>query len=67
MKDKPMSIKIGIVGAGAIGAVHANAAKGAGSEVLCIADVNETAAKALAKETGVANTTGNPPRADGQF
>ena len=60
-----MSITLGIVGAGAIGAVHTNAAKAAGSKVLCIADVNEKAAKKLASETGVANTTGDPQEPSG--
>ncbi len=47
-----MSIKIGIVGAGAIGRVHAKAAKAVGMEVAGIADVNIDSAKKLSNDLG---------------
>ena len=53
-----MSIKLGIIGAGAIGNVHANAAKNAGSTVVGFADVNEAAAKAAAQQHGAKIATG---------
>lgn len=54
-----MSIKLGIIGAGAIGEVHTQAAKRAGIPVVGIADVNAKAAAALAGREGVAYHTGN--------
>lgn len=55
-----MGIKLGIVGAGTIGQVHAQTAKRLGVPVVCIADLNEAAAKKLAAAEGIPNTTGNP-------
>ena len=48
-----MSIKIGIVGAGAIGAVHTQAAKRVGEEIVAIADLNHKAAESLAQREGI--------------
>ena len=58
-----MTIKLGIVGGGAIGSVHATAAKAVGSDIVdlrCIADVDEKAAKKLAAQHGNAHTTADP-------
>ena len=45
-----MSIRLGIIGAGTIGEVHAKAAAEAGTTVACVADVDLDKAKLLAKE-----------------
>ena len=55
-----MSIKLGIVGAGGIGRTHLQAAKRAGVEVACVADVNGAAAAKLAANEGVARHTADP-------
>lgn len=55
-----MSIRIGIIGAGAIGAVHAQAAKRVGETVVAIADLNLKAAEALAKREGIETALGDP-------
>ena len=52
-----MSFKLGIIGAGAIGAVHAGAAKANGIEVVSVTDVNEEAAKSFAKREGLSSYT----------
>lgn len=54
-----MSIKVGIVGAGAIGEVHAKSAKKAGATVVAIADVNGEAAERFGKEHAVDKRTGD--------
>jgi len=50
------TIKVGVIGAGRIGKIHAEtlARRVAGVEVACIVDVNEAAAKELAAKLGVA-------------
>jgi predicted dehydrogenase len=53
-------IKLGIIGAGAIGAHHTATAKRVGVEVVGVADVNETAARALAQKEGVAVALADP-------
>lgn len=45
-----MSIRLGIIGAGSIGEVHAKAATEAGQKVACVADIDLEKAKLLAKE-----------------
>ena len=56
-----MAIRLGIIGAGAIGRVHANAAKEvAGIEATCVADVNGTAAKSFASDLGVPEVSTDP-------
>lgn len=45
-----MGIRLGIIGSGAIGEVHAKAAHAAGSTVACIADLDLNKAEILAKE-----------------
>ncbi|NOZ40923.1 MAG: Gfo/Idh/MocA family oxidoreductase [Planctomycetes bacterium] len=45
-----MSIRLGIIGAGSIGEVHAKAALEAGQKVACVADVDLDKAKLLAAE-----------------
>lgn len=57
-----MSIRIGIVGAGAIGRVHAQAAKRVGNQIVCVADTNEAAAQALAQAEGISQTTDSPAK-----
>jgi predicted dehydrogenase len=52
-----MSFKLGIIGAGAIGGVHAGAAKANGIEVVSVTDVNEEAAKNFAKREGLSHYT----------
>lgn len=53
-------IKLGIIGAGAIGSHHAATAKRVGVEVVGIADTNEAAAKALAQKEGVPVALADP-------
>lgn len=56
-----MAIRLGIVGAGAIGRVHADAAKEVdGIDVACVADVNGAAAKTFASDLGVPEVSTDP-------
>jgi len=55
-----MPIKLGIIGAGAIGQSHAQTAKRVGVDIACIADVNEQAARTLASASGVSAITSKP-------
>ena len=55
-----MPIKLGIIGAGAIGQLHAQTAKRVGVDIACIADVNEQAARTLASSIGVSAFTSKP-------
>lgn len=55
-----MSIKLGIIGAGAIGRAHLQAAKNAGVEVTCVADVAGDSARAAAASFGIARSTDKP-------
>ncbi len=54
-----MSIRLGIIGAGTIGQVHAEAAEAAGQTVAAIADVNKSAADELAAKLEGAKSTGD--------
>ncbi len=55
-----MTVKIGIVGAGAIGSVHAKTCKRMGVPVLGIADLSAKAGQALANAEGIPQVTTNP-------
>ena len=49
-----MEVKLGIIGAGRMGSVHAiNAAKYTSAKIVAIADINKNAAESLAKQLGV--------------
>ncbi len=50
-------LRVGVVGAGLIGARRARVAAGAGCEVVVVADIDEGRAKALAAEFGAPSTT----------
>jgi myo-inositol 2-dehydrogenase/D-chiro-inositol 1-dehydrogenase len=56
-----MALQIGIIGAGRIGRVHADALcrRVGGVEVVAIADVNEAAAQAAAAQYGIPHATGD--------
>ena len=55
-----MSIKLGIVGAGGIGRAHASAARKAGIDIVGVADVDATAAQALAEAHSIPEVFANP-------
>jgi len=56
-----MSVKLGILGAGRIGRVHASALRRIpGARVLAIADIFEGAARAAAADYGIPDSTGDP-------
>ena len=57
-----MSIKLGIVGAGTIGGVHATAARATGIDVVCVADADAKAAKALAEKHGIPEAVSDPKK-----
>ena len=54
-----MSTKVAIIGAGGMAQYHIDGFRQAGAEIVAIADLNEEAAKATAKEYGVAQTFGS--------
>jgi predicted dehydrogenase len=54
-----MAIKTGIIGAGGMVAYHVEGFKAAGAEIVAIADLNETAARAVAEANGIARTFGS--------
>lgn len=55
-----MSIRLGIVGAGSIGRAHAQAARRIGLDLVCVADVNGEAARRLAEDEAIAQSTDDP-------
>jgi len=55
-----MTIRLGIIGAGTIGEIHANAAKAAKQTVAGFADVDTSRAQALAKQFSGATVTNDP-------
>ncbi len=57
-----MSLKLGIIGAGAIGRVHAQSAKKVGVDVFGVADVNGAAAKSFAEAEGLKNHFDSPSK-----
>ena len=57
-----MSIRLGIVGAGTIGGVHATAANATGIDVVCVADADAKAAKALAEKHGIPAAVDDPKK-----
>lgn len=57
-----MSIRLGIIGAGAIGQVHIKAAGAAGSQVVALADVDGAAAERVAKASGIPQHFGDPQK-----
>ncbi|MDQ8186068.1 Gfo/Idh/MocA family oxidoreductase [Pelagicoccus sp. SDUM812002] len=54
-----MSIKVGVIGAGGMAQYHIAGFKQAGAEIVAIADLNETAARAAAKLYGVEKAYGS--------
>lgn len=57
-----MPVRLGIIGAGTIGATHAQTAQRVGVPVNGIADTNEAAAKALAAKEGIPAAYGDPAK-----
>ena len=55
-----MGIRLGIVGAGAIGKVHLKAARDRGLTLAGLADVNESLAQTVGKEFGVGQVFADP-------
>lgn len=51
-----MSAKIGVIGAGGMAAYHIPGFRQGGAEVVAVADLNEEAARAVAKEHGIVKT-----------
>ncbi|MGF1450236.1 MAG: Gfo/Idh/MocA family protein [Opitutales bacterium] len=55
-----MSIKVGVIGAGGMVHYHVPGFQKAGAEVVAIADLNESAAKTVAQQYGIAHTFSDP-------